>query len=225
MISAKSSQWSSVARLAAMASLVALIQLDAPVHAEEIKSHDRLERVGFDALPGYIKAQINGIVLHCTSGALTPNKATIYAFTAAADPERTHYAIDFLAWKDEPASATCSTGSAPCDSGSCQMLAYTQTDKDLWIKSQKLYVDALSLVDGEGDDTGTSFIEVHQEKSLCRFARTSGAGCTVHFTWANGKLKYFGFGEEKAAEPFQVDGVTGHLIPPGDATPTPTDAK
>ncbi len=202
---------------AALLSLVAMIGFAAPVQAEEIKSHDRLERVSFDTLPGYIKAQINGIVLHCTSGALTPNKATVYAFTAAAEPERTHYAIDFLAWKAEPASETCSTGSAPCDSGSCQMLAYTQTDKDLWIKSQRLYVDALSLVEGEGDDVGTSFIEVHQEKSLCRFARTSGAGCKVRFTWANGKLKYYGFGEENAGAPFQVDGATGKMVPPTDA--------
>lgn len=217
MTQAGSSLWSPLLRGIALLSAIAAVGIAVPVRADEIQSHDRLERVGFDALPGYIKAQINGIVLQCTSGALTPNKASVYAFTAAAAPELTHYVIDFLAWKDEPASATCSTGSAPCEAGSCQMLAYTQTDTDLWLKSQRLYVDALATVEGDQEDATTSFIEVHQEKSLCRFARTSGAGCKVRLTWANGKLKYFGFGDEKAGEPFLVDGATGKAVPPNDA--------
>jgi hypothetical protein len=170
--------------------------------------------VGYDDAPEYIQTRIKNIVLNCTEGTLTPNKAGVYEYKSGDG--LSNYIIDFTAWAKHPIQS-CTHSPNLCNDTGCTLYAYTQIEKNIFKQSLRAYVQRIGVAsvqekDLNGEIQNLSVIEYVQSKEKCRLINGGNAPCTMNFTWKDGKFTYYGIGRK------EVDAIEPeHVVIPSDS--------
>ena len=177
----------------------------APVTKIEAKAE--VNQIAFNDAPKYIQEQIRNVVLNCTEGTLTPDKARIFEY-AVAD-KLTHYVYDYTAWAQHPLPPNCQNSPILCSQSGCLMSVYTQVKPNVFKQSLRTYVLGVGAKEvpqrqADGSVVVTPGFEMVQNKFSCRLINGGTENCTLNFTWKDNKFTYFGFGakdDQPAIEP------------------------
>ncbi len=169
----------------------------APVflRAQEQAEDDTLRRIVFEKAPDYIQTQASNVVMRCTLGTQTPNKAGIWEYVSPAFPDQTHYIIEFSAWKNHPMTPTCTYGVRPYDSSGFLLMVYTQREPGQWVSALRTVARRLKVDTRKEDGVKIPVAEITQAPPMCRMV-TNGTDCVSSFTWHGGKFRYYGFFKE-----------------------------
>lgn len=158
-------------------------------------------QIAWKDAPAYLQEQIKNVVLKCTTGTLTPDKARIFEYTA---PDHlSHYVYDYTAWEKHPLIPNCQNSLPICGENGCLMFAYTQIQPDVFKQSLRTYILRLTTKnimenDAQGHAVEIPGFEMEQSKHSCRLLNSEEQGCTLSFTWKNDKFTYFGLGSDEA---------------------------
>lgn len=201
-------------RAALLCAAILVPTLPAALRAAE-NDADTLRQIDWSAAPAYIQGQIKNLVLHCTNGALTPNKARVFEYSSPAFPEKRHYLIDYLAWMHVPPVDACNYGPKPCESDSCLLFAYTMQEDGSFSLATRLSIRKLDFTESVDSSGPFPLAEITQDPMSCRAANGGKNTCRVRLTWHGGKFRFFGFGDEENIKPFTTDS-NGEVIPPPD---------
>lgn len=170
--------------------------LPAPSFAQE-DARDRMTRISYDQAPDYIREQVKNIVMNCTEGTLTINKANVYEYTSPETPGLAHYVLDFTPWRGQPVTNTCVYAGRLCVNDSCMVIAYSAVDDHNWVQSQRLYVKAVAIKEVQDNGIALPIVEITRERQYCRNANGGQGECASSYTWYGGKFRYFGYGRKE----------------------------
>ncbi len=162
--------------------------------------------ITWDHAPKYIQEQIRNVVLNCTEGTLTPDKARIFEYKLPG--QLTHYVYDYTAWEKHPLMSNCQNSPILCNESGCLMTVYTQIKPNVFKQSLRTYVLKLAAKNiperaPDGSSIMTPGFEMTQHKYSCRLVNGGDAPCTLNFTWKNNKFTYFGFGAKDDQPPIE----------------------
>ncbi len=154
---------------------------------------DRLRSIPWNSAPDYIQTQVRNIVMSCTEGSLTFDRAKILRYDMPEHPKTHHYVIDFSAWRGQPLRASCSYGQL-CDKDGCLLAAYTQVGKDVWDLATRQNVVSWRVTEEPETDESLAYpvLEMQLRGDACRV--TGADPCQSGFTWHGNRFSYLGFG-------------------------------
>lgn len=163
--------------------------------------------ITWNQAPKFIQEQIRNVVLNCTEGTLTPDKARIFEFTTP--DQLPNYVYDYSAWEQQPLMPNCQNSPIMCNESGCLVTAYTQIKPDVFKQSLRTYVLKLAPKQitehaADGSVITSPGFEMVQSKFSCRLVNGGTSPCAMNFTWKQHKFTYFGFGakdDQGALEP------------------------
>jgi hypothetical protein len=200
--------------------------------AQEPEKEIKASQIPWIHAPKYIQEQIRNVVMNCTQGTLTPDRAPIYEYAVPNQPS--HYVYHFLPWLKQPLADVCSQGPSLCNQNGCLMIAYTQIKPDLFKQSLRTYVlgfttkDMLAkdslMPDPSAPESLIRGFEYTQSKYQCRLLNGAKSTCKMSFTWKDNKFTYFGGGRmESPAIVMPAERVPAEKIPAGASPAAPND--
>jgi len=186
---------------------VANEDVPAPKSDAKIEAKVEARQIAWNDAPAYIQEQIKNVVLNCTEGTLTPDKARIFEYTAPK--QLSHYVYDYTAWANHPLPINCQNSPMLCGEAGCLMSVYTQIKSNVFKQSLRTYILSVSAKEiaqhqPAGSANTTAAFEMVQNKFSCRLVNGGSSNCTLYFTWKDNKFTYFGFGakdDQPALEP------------------------